>query len=166
GALIFGAVIATPRGFDRGKLDHHAARPDLTLDDLLRAAANKKTRAEFRKGFGIGLAISLIGRCVINTDMAHPISLGHASSGILIRPSAMETAVPPTLISRNSPRSTSPDRPIREGRPISTPCRRPIRFSPSASAPLARSCAASMAEAEPVAGSSGMPAVGENIRAR
>ena len=36
----------------------------------------------------------------------------------------------------------------------------------SVSAPDARSCAARIALADPVAGSSGMPAVGENMRAR
>ena len=55
--------------------------------------------------------------------------------------------------------------PIRLARPISMPWRSVRLVVPGEIAPLAQSWAARIALADPVAGSSGMPAVGENNRA-
>ena len=79
---------------------------------------------------------------------------------------ALCTADPATRTDVRPPTSASTVRAMSEGRPISTPWRRVSRVSPGPMAPAATSCAARMALADPVAGSSGMPAVGENMRAR
>ena len=98
--------------------------------------------------------------------MAKPASAAPSSGGGMISPREMGTALPETRTSAITPPATRTLRPMRLSRPISTPCVRCQRVSPSGRAPEARSCAARMAEADPVAGSSGIPAVGENMRAR
>src|SRR6185312_12636421 len=81
--LVFGRVVAVPRGGQRFELDDDVAGPALPFLDVMRPAARQKFRAEaFESRLGRRDIIPVALR-IAYIDAGDPVSLGHAFPPII-----------------------------------------------------------------------------------